>query len=109
MPADPKHFTVVDPRIFDGNPFEVADRAAAQVVGLLEIAREALDDAELMARNAELERQCQRGEELNAVGWPESPEGKRWTAAKSVVDQTSAAVAVLRRAASFDPRHPPKG
>lgn len=108
MPTDPRHFTVVDPRTFDGNPFEVADRAVAQVIGLLEIIQGAIDDAELMARNAELERQCQRKEDLDAVGWPDSAEGKRWAGVRSVTEQTTSAVQILKRAASFDPRNPPK-
>lgn len=108
MPAKPKHFTVIDARLMDGNPFEVVDRAVAQVVGLLEITSQAVEDAELMARNAELERQCQRGEELDAVGWPVSPQGRRWATVANVLSQIAESTAVLRRAASFDPRNPPK-
>lgn len=108
MQTAPKHFTIVDPRSLDGDPFEVADRAVGQLVGLVNMAREAMDAAKLMARNAELERQCQRDEPLDAEGWPDTAEGRRWTKVDADLEATEKDLRVLRQAAAFNPRRPPK-
>lgn len=108
MLHDPKSFVVADPRDFDGNCFEVADRAVAQLQGLVQITEEALDPARLMARNAELERQCQRDEDLDATGWDDTAEGRRWARIRVNLGVLKNDLLVLRRAAGFDPKHPPR-
>ena len=50
-------FAVADPRTFDGNPYEVAERAARQVEALARLTRQSAETARLMIRNADLERQ----------------------------------------------------
>lgn len=108
MPNAPRHFTIVDPRSLDGDSFEVADRAVGQLVGLVNMTREALDAAKLMARNAELERQCQRDETLTPEAWPDTAEGRRWAKVDADLEQTEKDLRVLRQVAAFNPRRPPK-
>lgn len=104
MPKEPKSFVVTDPREFDGDPFEVADRAAAQAESLLTLTSEAVDDAYVMARNAEMERQGGDG----ASEWPESAAGKRWQSVIDRLPEIRLDLSVLRRVAAFNPKRPPK-
>lgn len=108
MTHEPKNFTITDPREFDGDPFEVADRAVAQLSALAGLTRDAVDAARLMARNAELERQCQRDEALDAPGWPDSAEGRRWQRVEDALEAVSTDLGVLRRVAAFNPKRPPR-
>lgn len=108
MPHEPKNFVVTDPRTFDGDVFSVADRAVAQLAGLVKVSAEAAHDGELMALNAAMERDCQADQEPDAIGWPESPQGRRWAALHTSLEEISKQVNFLRLAAAYDPRHPPK-
>lgn len=108
MTQNPQHFTIVDPRDFEGDPFEVADRAVAQLQGLVALTDEAIESARLMARNAELERQCQRDEDCDAVGWDDTAEGKRWAKVRVNLGVVKADLGILRRVAGFNPKRPPK-
>ena len=49
-------FVLADPRRMDGTPYQVAERAIRQVAAAAIRLSEALDAADVMARNAELER-----------------------------------------------------
>lgn len=101
-------FVVTDPREFDGDPYEVAERATLQAESLLKLTIQAVEDAEVMARNADLEQQMDLGGEPDALSWATSAAGRRW---KLVTDRLADAVpdlAVLRRFASFNPKRPPK-
>lgn len=104
MTYPPKHFVVTDPRCFEGDPFEVAERAAEQAEALTRLAMQAADDANIMARNAELERQIIRDEELDAAGWEDSPQGVRWKHITATLGELSKTMISLRRAAGFNPR-----
>lgn len=98
----PKQFAVADPRTFDGNPYEVADRAVVQTAGVVALASETAADARVMARNAELERQ----ETPDAVSWDESAEGKRWGNVLRLLEAIQKDLEVLRTVASYDPKRP---
>ena len=108
MTHTPRNFVIADPRDFDGDCFEVADRAVAQLQGLLQLTEEALDPARLMARNSELERQCQRDENCDAIGWDETAEGKRWSKVRVNLGVVKADLGTLRRVAGYNPKRPPK-
>lgn len=108
MTQNPTAFTVVDPRTFDGDPFEVAGRAVAQLAAVTAIAEASVEGAKLMARNAELERQCQRDVDLDAVGWPLTAEGKKWTAIEEALAAVNSDLKLLTRVAAFNPKKPPK-
>ena len=105
---DTRTFTVANPKDFDGNPFEVAERAVAQLEGLASILAEALPPAELMARNAEMTRRLDAGEEPEGDRWAETPQGGYWRAVREELDRIQYRLRVLKRSAGYDLRHPPK-
>lgn len=104
----PKKFSVADPRTFDGDPFEVAERGILQMQGVVRIVADMVKAAKLMARNAELERRCLADATLDAEGWPETAEGRRWEKVEADLKQTQTDLALLARVASYNPRKPPK-
>lgn len=104
----PKHFTIVDPRQVDGTPFHAAGVAAAQVGGLVILAQQALPHAKMLVRNAELERQCQRDEKLDAAGWEDSAEGRQWQGVEDALVALEKRIRALQQAAAYDPKNPPK-
>jgi hypothetical protein len=101
-------FTVTDPRYFDGDPYQVAERALEQCAAVAAILRRCVEQAEIMARNAELER----AEDMDAAAreWPESLQGKRLAEIKATSERFERQLALLARAASFNPKaRLPKG
>lgn len=100
--------TYTDPRYFEGDPFEVADKAVAQAVAAAELSQRALADAEVMARNAELERQLYASGECDADTWPVGPQGRQYDALSKLLGELQSRLGLLRRAAAFNPRHPPQ-
>lgn len=98
--------TIQDPRRFDGNPYQVAERAIRQLSGLLVVALDAWEPTDLMLRNAELERQLALGNALHnpAAEWPESPQGSKLSLARSHVAQAGLILRPLERAAAYDPK-----
>lgn len=99
-------FSIADPRTFDGDPFEVADRAVAQAEGLAKLLERAIEDARVMARNAEMERELMRNDEPAPIRWEDGPHGKRF---ENIRDRAQASVrelGVLRKAAGFNPKRP---
>lgn len=105
---DPIDIIVTDPRDFDGNPYEVADRALAQVDGAIKAAEAALDAAFLMARNADMERNLALGRPPAGSEYAEGPQGRRLRSLGEQLTAIRVDLGMLRRAASFDPKHPPK-
>lgn len=108
MTQNPTTFTITDPRTFDGDAFEVAGRAVAQLGALALIAEKSIEATKIMVRNAELERQCQRGEDVDAPGWPNTPEGRKWADVEASLAKLNTDLKVLQRAAAFNPRKPPR-
>lgn len=104
MTQEPKIIAVVDPRTFEGDPYEVAERAVAQLKGLLGVVEEAVEPVKLMVRNAELERQLAREEAPDAVGWDETTEGRRWQAVEDKILGLRNELSILKRVAAFNPR-----
>lgn len=101
-------FTVGDPRLFDGDPFDVVERAIAQTEAVAEILAVCIEDANKMARNAEMERQLLGGAEADALSWPDSVQGRKFAAALEAAGTITKQLSILRKAASFNPRRPPK-
>lgn len=101
-----KTFVVQDPREFDGDPYQVAERAIRQLRALLKVAEDLVEPTNLMLRNAELERQLALGNELTnpAAEWPESPQG-RWLAnVAEEIEAVQKRLASLERAAAYNPK-----
>jgi hypothetical protein len=105
MPVNEDYTLVVtNPTEYDGDPYEVAERAVGQSLGVARSYLATLESARLMARNAELERQLVRDGSCDAVAWEDGAEGKRYA---KLIEQTAAHVrtlALLERVAGFNPK-----
>ena len=105
---DPIDITLTDPRGFDGNPYEVAARAVAQVEGALLALAPALSAAHLMARNAEMERNIALGLPPAGSAYDSGPQGRRFTEAADGLAAVLKTLGALRQAVAYDPKHPPR-
>lgn len=108
MPTRSKTFTITDPRDYDGNPFEVAERAVQQSAAVAKLLGTTFDSMRLMVRNAELERQIQIGERPDPRKWEDGPQAASLTLMASEVETLVRRFDALSRAAGFDPKHPPR-
>lgn len=104
MTHEPKTFTVADPRSFDGDPFEVAERACKQPEAVARILSHVAETANLMARNAQMERNLLDGDDAKASDWDESIHGKRFAAACEKARQLEKEFRLLGQAAGFNPK-----
>lgn len=108
MTHQPKTFTIADPRTFDGDPFEVAERACQQSAGVAGILADSLDGTRIMVRNAELERQLLTVGECDAPGFDDSPQGRRLNALLEQAKTAQKALETLAKAAAYNPKNPPR-
>lgn len=108
MTNELKTFTIADPRDFDGNPFEVAERAIAQLEGITVILAGSMPVAELMARNAEMTRRMDLGGPPEGDKWVETPQGRNWRAAADEIEALQKRLRAMKAASGFDPKHPAK-
>jgi hypothetical protein len=106
---DPIDITLTDPREFDGNPYEVADRAIAQVEEAVRQLAQPLYVARLMARNADMERNIALRKPPAGSAYNDGPQGKAFDRIEDRLASAYKSLGALRAAASYDPRHPPKG
>lgn len=108
MPKNPKTFTVADPATFDGDPFEVAERAVKQAGAVAGILRDTLNEARNMLRNAEMERQIYANGKADAEAFDTGPQNGILDSLIRNTDGTIKGTELLAKAAAFNPRHPPK-
>ena len=106
MTHDPKHFVLIDPRTFDGDPFEVADRACKQADAIARLLAHAIEGANIMARNAEMERNLMEGDDAKATEWEDGAQGKRYATLIESVRLVEGQLKLLSKAASFNPKKP---
>ncbi len=107
MTQKTKTFTVADPLQFDGDPFDVAERACAQASAVARILADTLASAGTMARNAQLTRNLQdTPNDARAHEWEDSPQSKRFVALHKQAKEIEQALDQLSRAASFNPKAP---
>lgn len=99
-------FTIADPRTFEGDPYEVAERAARQAGALARLLGQTIDSARIMARNAQMERDLALTGECDAPGYDESAEGRRFADVRKLATDAEKNLAVLARAARFNPKAP---
>lgn len=99
-------FTAQDPREFDGDPYQVAERAIQQLRGVINVAQGLMPSTVLMVRNADLERTLALGGELGdaATDWPESPQGRKLADIQEQLAAMQKTLGLLEKAASFNPR-----
>lgn len=101
-------YTYTDPRYFDGDEFEVAAKAVEQAEESVRRAATAVEDANVMARNAEMTRNLWAGGDSRGNEWPESPQGKGFLDVAARLGFVLRRLAILKAAAGFNPRNPPK-
>lgn len=101
-----RHFTVADPRTFDGNVFEVAERAVQQASSLAVLLSTAIADAEKMACNAQMTRDLEATNECDAAGFADSAQGRAFAAALSDAAGVQRRLDVLTQAAGYNPKAP---
>lgn len=110
MPQADQHFSVTDPRRFDGDPYDVARRACEQAKAVARILAECVNSASVMARNAQLERNLyeSKGEDAGAKDWEDSPQARSFGRLHKEIKGYERTLASLSAAASYNPRNPPK-
>lgn len=108
MTHDTQTITVADPRRFDGNPYDVAFRACHQAAAIARILQTSIEDANVMARNAEMERNLIDSDDPRAADWDDGPQGQGFNQLSNEVGSIQRKLEALARAASYDPKHPPK-
>jgi len=101
-----QHFTVQDPRNFDGDPYQVAERAVQQQAALVALLLEYHEATMLMVRNADLERSLAAGIPLDEIApsWPESPQGRKLSSILENLEGARDDLRHLQRAASYNPK-----
>jgi hypothetical protein len=104
MTHETKRFAVADPRTFDGDPYEVAERAFQQAEGISRILEETLADARVMALNAEMSRQIEDTGEADASAFEQTVLARQIDAAASSVTKITKSLGVLGKAAAFNPK-----
>lgn len=109
MPKADQHFTVADPRTFDGNAFEVAERAFLQAQAVARILSECIDLAAIMARNAQLERNLQETrDDARAGEWEDSAQSRAINRHFQVAKDLERGLGAQAAASGYDPKNPPK-
>lgn len=101
-------FNYTEPRDLEGTPFEAAGATARQAAAVIGVGVKALDDLFIMARTADMERQCQDGAEPDGAAFNESPLGKRLLTLLGDLDGIKGSITSLERGVSYDSRHPLK-
>lgn len=105
MTHQPKILIVTDPRTFDGTAYAVADRAVAQVTGLVKLTLDVMPETRKMVLNADLSRQMDLGDEPDAKASVLNRQLK-------IIEQELASIRrkleTIHRAAGYDPKHPPR-
>ena len=104
MTHNTQTFTLVDPRTFDGDPYEVAERACQQAEAIVRLASKAAEDAGVMARNAELSRQEDTGGAIDATAWEDSVHGRKFAGAHRDLKQVERSLGTLATAAGYNPK-----
>jgi hypothetical protein len=109
MPHEVLTFSITDPRHFDGDPFEVAERACRQAEAVARVLATATQTATIMARNAELERNLMTTpEDARAEEWEDSLQARRLAQVHKASKQVERALGVLGKAAGYNPKRPAK-
>jgi hypothetical protein len=102
-------YTYHDPsRTFDGTPYEAAGLAIDQASAVAKLFQRALRDTAIQVRNAHLQRDLDLGDAPNAEAWETSAQKRLLDSFSSQTSEIQARMKLLRRAAAYDPKNPPK-
>lgn len=103
-----RQFVVGDPRDFDGDPFEVAERSLRQSAAVAAVMLESLKGARLMVRNAEMERQIIEHGECSAADFEDTAQARRLDDVSRSIAEAEKSLHMLARAAGYNPKKPVK-
>ncbi len=106
MPKSQTTYVYVDPRFLEGSPYEVAGKAIEQAERAAELLDTALTDANVLARNAELQRQLDTTQTCSAERWDAGLQARILTGFKAALAEHGTKLSAAKRAASFDPATP---
>lgn len=98
----------VDPRNFDGTPYEAAGQAVDQLISMSAHMQQAIGDAGIVIRSAEMERQIAVFGAPEASAFENGPQRALLTAMQRNMEQQITKLRALKIAATYDPKHPPK-
>lgn len=99
-----KTFVITDPRTFDGDPYEVAERAVRQAEAVAKLLLQSIDGARLMARNAQMERDLALHGQCDAPAYDESAEGRRFATIKEAIEECERKLKPLAAAVRYNPK-----
>jgi len=94
---------ITDARDIDGDPYQVADQAFRNLDQILLAADEALDAIDVLATNAEMQRNLDLGNEADASTALDGLICRRLIGMRGDLAAARQSLEVLRRAATFDP------
>lgn len=99
--------TYHDPsRCFDGSPYDAAGAAAEQAGNVITLAQLAVNDTNIQARNAWMQRNLDSGLPANGEGWDDDPQAKALREALASLVEAARKMKIIRVAASYDPKAP---
>lgn len=100
-------FTIADPLHFDGDAYEVAERASKQASAVARALAGTVDSAATMARNAQLSRNLtETPDDARADEWEDSAQSRRFSRVHHQVKEIETALTQLSAAAGFNPKAP---
>ena len=88
----------------DGTPYEVAEYAVRVAKSLAEVLQGAIQAAQDMARNAEMERDLILTGDCNGEAFKDTPQGRKWASVQSSLASTIKDLEILEKAAAFNPK-----
>lgn len=97
---------VVDARDVDGTPYEACTVAYDNLIGIVIAAQDAIEAALILSQNVDLQRQVDQGKPMDATGWPDGVVATRLAGMRGTLAEMQDQLAVLKRAATFDPKRP---
>lgn len=95
-------------RTFEGTPYDAAEQAVWQSQRVVALLDKSLDDTLIQVRNAWMQRNIDLGGSPNAADFEESAEGRLMISIAEMNKTMDKKLGVLRKAASYDPKNPPK-
>lgn len=99
-------FRYVDPRSLDGDLFSVTAATFLQAEAVGDLYQTAIDDAFVFARNAEMERQIQAGQEPKGASFLSTALGGRLKTVQGQLLGVQNGLRATARAAAYNPQAP---
>ena len=104
-----RNYTYRNPRLFDGEPDEVAGAAALQAMDIIEVLTHALNDVWVLARNSALTDYYKEHGEMPEdadAWWAEQPLAKSLLSSNRYFNEGTKKLDAVSTALTFDPNAP---